>query len=96
MARGPLLRAGLFGFDWLGRRLIDRNCMGPCLVKYKGGAKVNEVRREYNGLGQLVREWQSHIGAGGPAPMMPKDRSKFLATLDQAVQSVRKMFRKRP
>jgi hypothetical protein len=43
-----------------------------------------------------VREWQSHIGAGGPAPMMPNDRSKFLATLDQAVQSVRKMFRKRP
>jgi hypothetical protein len=70
--------------------------MGPCLVKYKGGVKVNEVRREYNSLGQLVREWQSHIGAGGPAPMMPKDRSKFLATLDQAVQSVRKMFRKRP
>ena len=62
----------------------------------EGGGKVNEVSREYNGLGQLVREWQSHIGAGGPAPMMPKDRSKFLATLDQAVQSVRKMFRKRP
>lgn len=36
------------------------------------------------------------LGAGGPSPMMPKDRSKFLATLDQAVQSVRKTFRKRP
>lgn len=35
------------------------------------------------------------LGAGGPAPMMPKDRSKFLATLDQAIQSVRKTFRKR-
>ena len=28
LARGPLLRAGLFGFDWLGRRLLDRNCTG--------------------------------------------------------------------
>jgi hypothetical protein len=28
LARGPLLRAGLFGFDWLGRRLVERNCIG--------------------------------------------------------------------
>jgi len=29
----------------------------------EGGAVVNEVRRDYNGLGQLVREWQSHAGS---------------------------------
>ena len=27
---------------------------------------VNEVQRAYNGLGQLVREWQSHAGAVNP------------------------------
>ena len=29
----------------------------------EGGAVVNEVRRDYNGLGQLVRAWQSHAGS---------------------------------
>ena len=27
---------------------------------------VNEVQRAYNGLGQLVREWQSHASAVNP------------------------------
>ena len=32
----------------------------------EGGAVVNEVRRAYNGLGQLVPEWQSHAGTVNP------------------------------
>ncbi len=28
-----------------------------------GGGVVNQVRRDYNGLGQLTSEWQSHAGA---------------------------------
>ena len=29
-----------------------------------GGNVVNQVKREFNGLGQLITEWQSHSGAG--------------------------------
>ena len=32
------------------------------------------------------------LGAGGPSPMGPKDRSKFLAKLDEAVHLARRMF----
>ena len=28
-----------------------------------GGNIVNQVKREFNGLGQLTKEWQSHSGA---------------------------------
>ncbi|MFO0847175.1 MAG: RHS repeat-associated core domain-containing protein [Gemmataceae bacterium] len=34
-----------------------------------GGSIVNQVQRDYNGLGQLTSEWQSHSGAvGGGTP----------------------------
>ena len=32
------------------------------------------------------------LGAGGPSPMNTKDRSKFLAKLDEAINLTRKMF----
>ncbi len=32
------------------------------------------------------------LGAGGPSPMGPKDRSRFLAKLDEAIHLVRRMF----
>jgi RHS repeat-associated protein len=33
-----------------------------------GGTVVNQVKRAFNGLGQLTREWQSHSGAVDPNP----------------------------
>jgi uncharacterized protein YaiI (UPF0178 family) len=35
---------------------------------------------------------QSGIVTGGPAPMTPKDRSRFLAKLDETVNAVRRAF----
>ncbi len=43
----------------------------------EGGAVVNEVRRDYNGLGQLVREWQSHAGSVDVAT------TQFVTNLDR-------------
>lgn len=51
------IRRQEYRYDTLGR--------GTQFTAYaaaEGGAVVNEVRREYNGLGQLAREWQSHSG----------------------------------
>jgi hypothetical protein len=33
---------------------------------------------------------QSGVVTGGPAPMTPKDRSRFLSKLDEAVNPVRR------
>ena len=30
-----------------------------------GGSVVNQVKREYNGLGQLIKDWQAHDGTVG-------------------------------
>jgi len=51
------IRRQEYRYDAMGR--------GTLLTAYdsaEGGAVVNEVRRAHNGLGQLVREWQSHAG----------------------------------
>ena len=32
------------------------------------------------------------LGAGGPAPMVGKDRSKFLAKLDEAMNATKRQF----
>ncbi len=38
---------------------------------------------------------QSGIATGGPAPMAPKDRSRFLSALDEAVNAVRRAHPRR-
>jgi uncharacterized protein YaiI (UPF0178 family) len=43
------------------------------------------------GVRDLIDELrQSGLASGGPAPMTPKDRSRFLAMLDQLVNAVRR------
>jgi uncharacterized protein YaiI (UPF0178 family) len=37
---------------------------------------------------------QSGAAPGGPSPMTPKDRSRFLAKLDETIVAVRKTYRK--
>jgi uncharacterized protein YaiI (UPF0178 family) len=59
-------------------RLLDENTVGEALA----------VRDLMDGLRQAGTR------TGGPAPMTPKDRSRFLASLDTAINAVRRTFEK--
>jgi uncharacterized protein YaiI (UPF0178 family) len=46
------------------------------------------------GMRELMNELrQGGAVTGGPAPMTPKDRSRFLSKLDEAINAVRRAFR---
>src|SRR3990167_7768082 len=50
------------------------------------------------GMAMASRELMSHLRAmgemtGGPKPMSPRDRSRFLSTLDETVQKLRRASR---
>lgn len=45
------------------------------------------------GMRELMNELrQGGVVTGGPAPMTPKDRSRFLSKLDEAINAVRRAF----
>ena len=61
------------------------------------GPKGKEFTEDSIGSALASRELMSnlrHMGetGGGPSAMQPKDRSQFLATLDQIIQSLRKKY----
>ncbi len=61
------------------------------------GPKGKEFTEDSIGSALATRELMSnlrHMGetGGGPSAMQPKDRSHFLATLDQMIQSLRKKY----
>jgi RHS repeat-associated protein len=57
------------GVDGMVRRLVTAyNTQGNAYLftaydASSGGSMVNQVKRDFNGLGQLTSEWQSHSGA---------------------------------
>ncbi len=55
-------------------RLLDANSIGEAVA-------TRDLMEELRAMGQA---------AGGPAPMTPKDRSRFLAKLDEAVNAARR------
>jgi uncharacterized protein len=48
----------------------------------------NEVGETLGMRGLMDELRQSGVATGGPAPMTPKDRSRFLSKLDEAVNAV--------
>lgn len=59
------------------------------------GPKCKEFTEDSIGSAVAMRELSETLRQmgevrGGPAPMQPKDRSQFLATLDQIIQSVKR------
>ena len=59
------------------------------------GHKGRQFTEDSIGEALASRELQNHlremgIQSGGPAPYMPKDRSRFLQKLDQVIQAVRR------
>lgn len=63
------------------------------------GPKGRELDEENIGAALATREMMSHLRQlgdtkTGPAPMAKKDRSQFLSTLDQIIQSLRKQIKK--
>ena len=70
------------------------------IIKKQGrvlGPKGKEFTEDSIGSALATRELMSnmrHMGetGGGPSAMQPKDRSQFLATLDQVIQSLRKKY----
>jgi uncharacterized protein YaiI (UPF0178 family) len=67
----------------------------------KGGRVVDPKGREFteDDIGQALatRELmdqlrQSGVATGGPAPMQPRDRSRFLSKLDELINAVRRAF----
>ncbi len=61
------------------------------------GPKGKEFTEDSIGSALATRELMSnlrHMGetGGGPSAMQPKDRSQFLASLDQIIQSLRKKY----
>ncbi|PYV16572.1 MAG: YaiI/YqxD family protein [Acidobacteria bacterium] len=94
--------------DWIARHIdaddivitADIPLADRCL---KNGARVlgtrgEEFREDSIGSAMAARELMAHLRetgetAGGPAPMSSKNRSQFLSTLDEIVQSIRRQAR---
>jgi uncharacterized protein YaiI (UPF0178 family) len=94
--------------DWIARQIApddiaitaDIPLAGRCLEKGARvlGTKGEEFRDVNIGTALAARELMSHLRemgelTGGPAPMAPKDRSRFLSKLDEIVQSTRRRTR---
>ena len=75
----------------LAARCVEK---GALVVTNKGylytAANIGEALAVRN-LNEELRQ-SGLLGAGGPSPMGGKDRSKFLAKLDEAINLMRKMF----
>lgn len=75
----------------LAARCVEK---GALVVTSKGylytAANIGEALAVRN-LNEELRQ-SGLLGAGGPSPMGGKDRSKFLAKLDEAMNLMRKMF----
>ena len=75
----------------LAARCVEK---GALVVTGKGhlytAANIGEALAVRN-LNEELRQ-AGVLGAGGPSPMIGKDRSKFLAKLDEAINLLRKMF----
>ncbi len=75
----------------LAARCVEK---GALVVTNKGylytAANIGEALAVRN-LNEELRQ-SGLLGAGGPSPMNTKDRSKFLAKLDEAINLTRKMF----
>lgn len=101
-----VVRAGFGGADdWIAEQAgsgdivvtADIPLAGRCLAK---GARVLDPKGQPfkdNDIGaalamrELMNELrQGGMVTGGPAPMTPKDRSRFLGKLDEAVNAVRR------
>jgi len=94
--------------DWIAHRIelddiavtADIPLVARCIDKGARvlGTKGEEFRDENIGGALAARELMSHLrdmgeATGGPAPMAPKDRSRFLSRLDEMVQSIRRRAR---
>jgi uncharacterized protein YaiI (UPF0178 family) len=95
--------------DWIAEQVGDGDIAvtsdiplaGRCL-KTKGvrvlGTRGEEFREESIGAALAARELMSHLRemgevTGGPSPMARKNRSRFLSSLDEIVQSIRRRTR---
>ncbi len=78
---------------WWGTSLTAARCLGrgarvlgskgrPLTDNDNGGSlAMRDLREELRQAGELT---------GGPSPMTPKDRSRFLSNLDEAANAVRR------
>jgi len=75
----------------LAARCVEK---GALVVTGKGylynAANIGEALAVRN-LNEELRQ-AGVLGAGGPSPMGPKDRSKFLAKLDEVINAVKRQF----
>lgn len=72
----------------LAARCIEK---GACVLTPKGEPLTDNDIGQALGLRNLMHELrQGGMVTGGPAPMTPKDRSRFLAKLDEMINAVRR------
>ncbi len=72
----------------LAARCLDK---GACVLDPKGRAFTENDIGSALALRELMGELrQGGVVTGGPAPMTPKDRSRFLSKLDDAINAVRR------
>jgi len=74
----------------LAARCLER---GALVLDPKGQPFTERDIGHALGMRELMNELrQGGVVTGGPAPMTPKDRSRFLSKLDEAINTVRRAF----
>ena len=74
----------------LAARCLER---GALVLDPKGQPFTDRDIGHALGMRELMNELrQGGVVTGGPAPMTPKDRSRFLSKLDEAINAVRRAF----
>lgn len=77
----------------LAARCIEK---GSLVLNSKGNQITEDEIGEALGMRNLMEELrQSQVISGGPAPMTPRDRSRFLSKMDELVNAVRKTYFKK-
>lgn len=77
----------------LAARCIEK---GSLVLNNKGNQITEDEIGEALGMRNLMEELrQSQVISGGPAPMTPRDRSRFLSKMDELVNAVRKTYFKK-
>ena len=72
----------------LAARCIEKKAL---VLNPKGNQLTEDDIGEALAMRNLMEELrQSQVVGGGPAPMTPKDRSRYLSTLDQLINSLKR------